>query len=108
DENRLLVKLGLQLIPETSRIGLQKLIAVAGVETSQIDEETIGFTVAPRINAVGRLGDASQAVKLLTTFDEEQATAIAKDINATNTKRQGLVNEIYEVAAEIAKDEGHL
>ncbi|KAF0373098.1 single-stranded-DNA-specific exonuclease RecJ [Pediococcus acidilactici] len=107
DENRLLVKLGLQLIPETSRIGLQKLIAVAGVETSQIDEETIGFTVAPRINAVGRLGDASQAVKLLTTFDEEQATAIAKDINATNTKRQGLVNEIYEVAAEIAKDEGH-
>ena len=107
DENRLLVKLGLQLIPETSRIGLQKLIAVAGVETSQIDEETIGFTVAPRINAVGRLGDASQAVELLTTFDEEQATAIAKDINATNTKRQGLVNEIYEVAAEIAKDEGH-
>lgn len=107
DENRLLVKLGLQLIPETSRIGLQKLIAVAGVETSQIDEETIGFTVAPRINAVGRLGDASQAVKLLTTFDEEQATAIAKDINATNTKRQGLVNEIYEVAAEIAKDEDH-
>ncbi|MEF7406852.1 single-stranded-DNA-specific exonuclease RecJ [Pediococcus acidilactici] len=107
DENRLLVKLGLQLIPETSRIGFQKLIAVAGVETSQIDEETIGFTVAPRINAVGRLGDASQAVKLLTTFDEEQATAIAKDINATNTKRQGLVNEIYEVAAEIAKDEGH-
>ncbi|MBM6585212.1 single-stranded-DNA-specific exonuclease RecJ [Pediococcus acidilactici] len=107
DENRLLVKLGLQLIPETSRIGLQKLIAVAGVETSQIDEETIGFTVAPRINAVGRLGDASQAVELLTTFDEEQATAIAKDINATNTKRQGLVNEIYEVAAEIAKDEDH-
>lgn len=107
DENRFLVKLGLQLMPETSRIGLQKLIAVAGVEPNQIDEETIGFTVAPRINAVGRLGDASQAVELLTTFDEEQAAAIAKEINATNAQRQGLVNEIYEMAVQIAKDEQH-
>jgi single-stranded-DNA-specific exonuclease len=107
DENRFLVKMGLQAIPNTQRIGLQKLIEISGVDATHFDEQDVGFTIAPRINAVGRLGDASRAVELLTTFDDEQAGLIAKEINDVNVKRQGLVSDIYEAAAKIALDAEH-
>lgn len=107
DENRFLVKMGLEMIPNTQRIGLQKLIEISGVDVSHFDEQDIGFTVAPRINAVGRLENASRAVELLTTFDEEEATTIAQEINKINSKRQGLVSDIYTEAEEIALDDEH-
>ena len=107
DENRFLVKKGLEMIPNTQRIGLQKLIEVSGADLSHFDEQDIGFTVAPRINAVGRLENACRAVELLTTFDEEEAAAIAKEINSVNSIRQCLVSDIYTEAEKIALDEEH-
>lgn len=107
DENRFLVKMGLTMIPDTQRIGLQKLMDIAGVDLSSFDEQDIGFTVAPRINAVGRLEDANRAVELLTTFDEDRASTLAKDINNINSKRQGLVNDIFVEAQKIAVDDQH-
>ena len=107
DENRFLVKAGLNLIPETQRIGLQKLIDISGVDPVHFDEQDIGFTIAPRINAIGRLGDANQAVELLITFDEDRATQLAKKINDVNSERQGLVSAIFDSAVKIAKDQDH-
>ena len=102
DENRFLVKMGLEVLKNTTRIGLKELIKVADIDEKQIDEQSIGFTIAPRINAVGRLKNASIAVKLLTTFDENEAVKLAKEINDTNVNRQSLVAKIYDEAKQIA------
>ncbi|WP_225356999.1 single-stranded-DNA-specific exonuclease RecJ, partial [Ligilactobacillus salivarius] len=109
-ENRILVKYGLQLLQQTMRPGLQSLYKVAGIEAPTITEETIGFTLAPRLNALGRMENGSLGVELLTTLDEERAEELAKTTNQLNVKRQEEVNEIVEEAvAQLAnKSENHL
>lgn len=93
-ENRALVLQGLAVLKDSQRIGIAALCKVAGVKQSEIDEETIGFILAPRLNAIGRLGDAAPAVELLTTFDEEEAVTLAKQINEKNSERQTIVASI--------------
>lgn len=102
DENRIFVQLGLQMLRETPRLGLAALIEVAGVQPEQIDEQTVGFALAPRLNAIGRLGDATPGVTLLTTFDPDEATQLARDIDTKNKQRQQLVQDIAEAAEEMA------
>src|SRR5699024_12181716 len=65
DENRAIVFFGLQMLQNTQREGLLQLFNVIGKDPEEISEETIGFQIAPRLNAVGRLGDASPCVELL-------------------------------------------
>ncbi|MGV0168633.1 single-stranded-DNA-specific exonuclease RecJ [Furfurilactobacillus sp. WILCCON 0119] len=98
DENHALVKFGLQVISNSQRPGLVALMAEAGINATEINEEHVGFGIAPRLNALGRLGDANPAVDLLTTFDEEQAKSLAKMINGQNEDRQQLVKQISETA----------
>ncbi|GEK28180.1 single-stranded-DNA-specific exonuclease RecJ [Furfurilactobacillus siliginis] len=98
DENHTLVKFGLQVIENTQRPGLLALMKAAGVDASAVTEETVGFGIAPRLNALGRLGDANPAVELLTTFDEDRAEELAKTINGKNDERQQLVKQISETA----------
>lgn len=81
DENRVMVKYGLEILKQTERVGLQELIALAGVDFADINEETIGFKLAPQLNALGRLDDPNPAVELLTGFDDEEAKTIAAMIN---------------------------
>jgi single-stranded-DNA-specific exonuclease len=98
DENRILVQMGLQMIQTGDRIGLEVLIREAGLTKETITEESIGFALAPRLNALGRLGEAAPGVELLATFDEENAQTIAKMINEQNDARKKIVATITEEA----------
>ena len=104
DENRVLVKYGLVVLNKTSRLGLKKLIAVArsGVDKNgnnrEIDSWQVGFQLAPRLNAAGRLNHANNAYELLVTEDAAEADKIAQQLNATNQERQRLTEEIFQYA----------
>ena len=103
DENRSMVKIGLEMMKQTERIGLQMLANEAKVDLSDVSEETIGFTIAPRLNAIGRLGDASPGVHLLSTFDDEEASELAVFITQKNVERQGIVKKITAEALAMAE-----
>ncbi len=98
DENRLLASKGIEMLQSTNRIGIKALLKVCGIESKDITEETIGFALAPRINAVGRLEAADPAVHLLMTNDREEADMLAEQIDLLNKERQQLVNEMTEEA----------
>lgn len=97
-ENRILVKYGLSVLKNTQRVGLQELFKIAGIQPDELDEETVGFQLAPRLNALGRLDDPNPAVELLTGFDDEEARDIALMINQKNDERKEIVQQIYEEA----------
>ncbi|HEL2440787.1 TPA: single-stranded-DNA-specific exonuclease RecJ [Streptococcus suis] len=98
DENRVMVKYGLSLLKQTERAGLQELIKIAGIDIDSIDEETVGFQLAPRLNALGRLDDPNPAIELLTGFDDEEAHQIARMIDSKNVERKDVVQAIYDEA----------
>lgn len=98
DENRILVSFGLKVIQQTERIGLEKLVSVSGATLSTLDETTIGFSISPRLNAIGRLEDPNPAVALMTTFDSEEAQVLAETLDHINIRRKDLVEVITEEA----------
>lgn len=98
DENRILVKYGLSVLKNTQRIGLQELFKIAGIQENEVDEETVGFQIAPRLNALGRLDDPNPAIELLTGFDEDEVRDIALMINQKNEERKEIVQKIYDEA----------
>lgn len=97
-ENRILVSYGLKAIRQTERMGLMELFRISQIVVDKIDDQTIGFSIAPRLNSLGRLDDANVAVELLTTFDEEQAKTLAKAIDQKNTERKEIVEDVFEQA----------
>jgi len=99
-ENRLIAKKGLEKLKVTENIGLKAILKLAGVDLMAINEETIGFTLAPRINAVGRLEDADLAVQLILTEDPEEAQQLAEEMDVLNKTRQAIVNTITSEAIE--------
>lgn len=98
DENRILVKYGLSVLKTSQRLGLQELFKVAGLDRASLDEETVGFQLAPRLNALGRLDDPNPAIELLTGFDDELAHEIAVMIDEKNTERKDVVQAIFDEA----------
>lgn len=100
-ENRILVKSGLQVLKSTERFGLQELLRLADVDPESLTEETVGFTIAPQLNALGRLDDPNPAIDLLTGFDDEEAQQLALMIEAKNEERKNLVARIYEEASQM-------
>ncbi|WP_251549326.1 single-stranded-DNA-specific exonuclease RecJ [Neobacillus muris] len=100
DENRLIAKKGLQNLKSTDNVGLKALLKIAGVNSMSINEETIGFSIAPRINAVGRLADADLAVELILTQDPIEAEQLAEEMEALNKTRQSIVNAITDEAMD--------
>ncbi len=105
-ENRIIVKKGLKFLAETKRIGLKKLMELSGLNLDQIKTYDIGFKIAPKLNAVGRLESAYAALNLLLSEDEHQGAEIAKYLNSQNVKRQEIENQIYrEAEAIIASNE---
>jgi len=104
DENRIIVKQGLENLKLDPRPGLSALLAAAGTQLSDIDSSTIGFTIAPRLNSLGRLEDATTGVQLLLMDDDESAKPLAEHVNKLNQKRQQLVNDIT-VAAQAQAQE---
>jgi len=92
DENRILVKQGLEKINGDGEIGLSALIEIAGLKDTNINVGHIIFVIAPRINAVGRLGNASIAVELLTTRDSTEAYRLAQTLEEENRRRKSIDN----------------
>ncbi len=97
-ENRLIVKLGIEAMQLTELPGLRALIECAGIEKGGIDATGIGFGLAPRINASGRLDHARHAVELLTTADDQMAEALAFQLDQLNKERQRIVDDILKQA----------
>ncbi|MCY7860322.1 single-stranded-DNA-specific exonuclease RecJ [Bacillus haynesii] len=106
NENREIAKRGMEQFRKTKRPGLKALAKIAGAEIHSADEETIGFQIAPRLNAVGRIEQADPAVYLLNTEDETEAEELAEDINALNKERQKIVNQMTEEAVQMIEEEG--
>lgn len=98
DENRVMVKAGLEMLKQTERIGLQELLQLSDISLETISEETVGFSIAPQLNALGRLDDPNPAIALLTGFDDEETHSIALEIKDKNEERKALVEQIYDEA----------
>ena len=102
NENRVFVDRGLRLLQNPSRPGVRALIELSGNRTS-IDADTIGYTIAPRLNAAGRLYNASISVDLLLCEDYNKALEIAKKLNAANHQRQTEEQKIFEQALDMIR-----
>ena len=103
DENRRLVREGLRALASTRKPGLQALMKVARVDPSGVDAGAIGFRLAPRINAAGRLHRADAGLELLLTSDVERARAIAEELDRVNVERRDVETRIlFEAEAQVA------
>jgi len=89
-ENRTLTRFGFRQIARTTKPGLKSLAFVSGLMGKEIGTGQVVFVLAPRINAIGRLGDAKQAIKLLTTKDETLAASIARELDSENKRRKNI------------------
>jgi len=105
-ENRAIVKLGLRQLRTEPPVGFAALFRVAGVERQEVSANTIGFGLAPRINAAGRLESADDAVKLLIGDDPVEADAIARRMDALNRERQKMVETAAAEAIELVESAG--
>lgn len=105
DENRILVSHGLKVLANTERAGLMELMRLSGTDFEKVNEETIGFQIAPRLNALGRLDDPNPAIELLTGWDEEVAAEIAQMIDEKNSERKVIVENIFNQALTMITDE---
>jgi single-stranded-DNA-specific exonuclease len=97
-DTRYLLQLGMQRLRSTRRIGLQALMASAQIEPTHLTTDHIGFGLGPRLNALGRLGDANLAVELLTTDDLIRARTLAAQLEGLNSRRRLLTEQIYAAA----------
>ena len=97
-DTRSLAQKGIQKLRETKRLGLKVIAELAGANLETLTEETIGFTFAPRLNALGRLGDANPAVELLITNNPARARVLAAQIEGLNAQRRLLTSQVYEAA----------
>lgn len=108
-ENRVLVRYGLKLLGETTNVGLRALIRSSGLEGKPLTAGRVGFILAPRLNAVGRLGHALRGVELLLCEDEHQANAIARELEEFNRHRQEMdrrtLDEAREMVSRLPLDE---
>lgn len=100
-ENRIIAKHGLSAIANTSLVGLQALMASAGLSGDRVSGHDVGFKIAPRINAAGRMGHARLAVELLTRADRDRAQEIALYLEDHNKARRTVERKITNQAIEI-------
>ncbi len=99
-DTRYLLQRGLEALRQTSRPGVQAVMELAGVNPARLTEEHIGFYLAPRLNALGRLADANSAVELLTTDDRSRARILAAELEGLNARRKLLSDQVFEAAVE--------
>ncbi len=102
---RYLLQMGLIELRQTKRLGLQTLYELASINPLTVDESDIGFGIAPRMNALGRLGDANIMVDFLTTENPSRARVIATQLEGLNTQRRLLTSQVYQAAETQLRDE---
>ena len=95
-ENRTIVQTGLAALAHPRRVGLAQLMEEAGLGDKPVTSVSIGYTLAPRINAAGRMGQADLAAELLLTRDPGRAAALAQELCALNRERQTIECEIFQ------------
>src|SRR5215475_13040396 len=100
DENRALALLGLRRLAQTQKPGLRALMKVAHVDPAAVDESSIGFRLAPRINASGRLCRPEAALALLLTEDAREASSLAEELESLNRERQVVEERILREAID--------
>jgi single-stranded-DNA-specific exonuclease len=97
-ENRAIARLGLERMRTAPRAGIAALLARAGIARTDVDLETVAFSLAPRLNAAGRVGDPLDAARLLLTEDDGEAAALAEGLESTNLVRRELTATAVEEA----------
>jgi single-stranded-DNA-specific exonuclease len=102
-ENRIFVRYGLRMMRETENFGLRALIRAAGLDGKPLTSGRVGYILAPRLNAVGRLGHALRGVELLMSENEHDANVIARELEELNQKRQQLDRAILDEAREMVQ-----
>jgi len=102
-ENRILVRHGLKMLSESRWTGLRALVETAGLAGRPLRAGHVGFILAPRLNAAGRIGDARDGLRLLLTDDPNEAAAIARELETLNARRQALDQRILDEAIELAE-----
>ena len=107
-ENRIFVREGLQKMNHKPLLGIQKLIQVAGLGDKIVSAGHIGFSLAPRLNAAGRVTHASIGVQLLTSQDEMEAEGLAEELQVTNMERQQIEKGILEEARKNVLQQGDM
>lgn len=106
-ENRILVRHGLRLLQQTRWPGLRALIETSGI-TGELRAGQVGFVLAPRLNAAGRIGEAADGLRLLLTDDPAEAMTLARRLEQLNDQRQALDQRILEEAIEQVEAAGGL
>ncbi len=108
-ENRILTRFGLGLLPRTRKLGLRALLRICNLD-SKLRASDIAFRLAPRMNAAGRMGDATDALELLLTADEQEAQRLALHLDSINRERQHEQDAVFREAmarVESEIDLGH-
>ena len=100
-ENRTLIRNGMEQLAKTKRPGLLRLFKETGLDAKRLTTGSIGFAIAPRLNAAGRMGCPDLSVKLLVTTDSAEADRIAEELCALNNERKNLVTSIFDEASDI-------
>jgi len=101
-ENRVLARFGLTVLNDSPNAGVRALIRAAGLDGKPVTAGRVGYVLAPRLNAVGRLGEAIRGVELLTTDDPQRAMTLARDFEEMNRRRQELDQRTLARALEMA------
>lgn len=103
-ENRAIVREGMPLVAEGKRPGIAALKTVAGINGRPLRAGRVLFTIIPRINAAGRIDDASRVVDLMLSDDEESAMLIAEDLNRMNLERQQIEEGVFKEALDMVEE----
>ena len=107
-DTRYLLQRGLEKLRDAGRLGLRTLLEIADVNPANISEEHIGFMLAPRLNAMGRLADANIAVELLTTTDPGRALTIGYELERLNSRRRFLTDQVFRAALSQVEQDASL
>jgi len=107
-ENRYLVKKGLRELNNSSRVGIQEMGKLAGLKPGELDTKDISWVLGPRLNAAGRMDNASTSYQLLTTQSPEEARLLALELERRNAERQKLTKEVLSCAREKLAAKLHL
>lgn len=105
DENRTIVKAGLEALKNSNRIGINALMEVAVSPDREFTATTVAFSLVPRINAVGRMSSAEKALKLLISEDVQEANELADELCRENSQRQAMEKDIAQEAIDIIEND---
>ncbi|GAB6098627.1 single-stranded-DNA-specific exonuclease RecJ [Halanaerocella petrolearia] len=103
-ENRYLLQKGLDSLATTNWVGIQELCQICSIETFNLSEEEIGFQLAPRINATGRIDSAKKAVELLLSSSQKEAKKLARQLDEINNQRKKISDQMEEEALSLLDD----